>query len=100
MFDKAYRMIGMAKRAGKAVTGIDGVLNSVKNGKSFLVVMASDASDNTKKQISDKCSSYNVRLIDYADRGNISKMTSTENSAAVSVTDSGLANAIINAFEK
>ena len=100
MDDKAYRMLGMAKRAGKTVTGTDGVLNSVKSGKSFLVIMASDASDNTKKQIPDKCRSYNVRLITNADRDTISKMTSTENSAAVSIIDRGLADAIFNAFEK
>ena len=100
MEDKAYRMLGMAKRAGKTVTGIDGVINSVKHGKSFLVLVSADASDNTKKQLSDKCRTYDVRLIDGCDRDNISKMTGTENSAAVSVIDRGLADAIFNAFDK
>ena len=94
MEDKAYRILGMAKRAGKTVTGIDGVVSSVRSGKSFLVIMSSDASDNTKKMISDKCRSYGVRLIDTADRDTISKMTGTENTVAVSVTDRGLADAI------
>ena len=39
---------------------IDEVLEAVRKGKAKLVLLASDASDNTKKQLQDKASFYKV----------------------------------------
>lgn len=46
---KAFSHLGMAMRAGKLVTGDDTVLKSIRQGKAHLVIVAGDASDNTKK---------------------------------------------------
>lgn len=40
----------MAMRAGKLVTGDETVLKAVRSGKAKLVLVAGDASDNTKKK--------------------------------------------------
>ena len=43
-------MIGLATKAGKTVTGEFMSEKAVKEGKACLVIVASDASDNTKKK--------------------------------------------------
>ena len=54
-------MIGLAKRAGYLLCGTDAVISSAASGKKPpLVVCASDASERTKKQLSDKCATYGV----------------------------------------
>jgi len=47
--------------AGGIITGVDSVIGAVRGGKAKFVLIASDASDRTKKQITDKCTYYNVR---------------------------------------
>lgn len=51
-------MLGLAQRAGKVASGEFSTEKAVKSKKAFLVVVASDASDNTKKMFSDMCTFY------------------------------------------
>ena len=55
------RYIGLCMAAGGIITGVDSVLGTVRGGKAKFVLIASDASDRTKKQLTDKCTYYNVR---------------------------------------
>ena len=96
MENKAYRLLGLAKRAGKVISGTDGVINSVRYGKANVVILATDASDNTKKQITDKCISFNVPLINTALRDELSHSIGVENAAAVAVSDKNFAKAILD----
>lgn len=99
MDSKIYGFFGLAKRAGKTVLGIDGIINSVRYGKSKLVILAQDASENTKKQITDKCTFYNVPLIVFGDKESLAKSMGTENAAAVSVIDKNFADALMKKLE-
>ena len=47
--DKIYSFLGLATRAGKIVSGDDSTLLELKKGNIKLVIVANDASDNTKK---------------------------------------------------
>ncbi len=55
--------LGLARRAGKTVAGSDLVCKALRSGELSLVLLASDASDNTKKRITDKTTYYKVRLV-------------------------------------
>lgn len=58
--EKALNMLGMATRAGKIITGEGLVLQAVRSQKVKLVFVANDASDNTRKKLTDKCSYYAI----------------------------------------
>ena len=49
------------------------LLKDIKNKKVYLVVVASDASDNSKKKIIDKCTFYKCEYIVALDKESISK---------------------------
>ena len=49
--DKALAMIGLAQKAGKIVSGEFATEKAVKTGKAALVIVAGDASENTKKHL-------------------------------------------------
>ena len=53
---KAEGVIGLARRAGQIAVGTNGALDAIRSGKAKLVLIASDASDNTKKLLTDKAS--------------------------------------------
>lgn len=47
--DKALSMLGLAARAGRIVSGEFTVEKEVKSGRAYLVLIAEDASENTRK---------------------------------------------------
>lgn len=57
---KLENYIGLCRAAGGVTTGFDLVLGEVRRKKAVFVLIADDASERTRKQISDKCGSYQV----------------------------------------
>lgn len=58
--DKVISSLGLMKKAGKLVCGTDMVLERIRNLSAVLVLVADDASANTKKRILDKCDFYKI----------------------------------------
>ena len=63
--DRIYSMLGLAMKAGKVVSGEFAVDKSIKDGSAWLVIIASDASDNTTKKFSNSCEFYEVQQYIY-----------------------------------
>ncbi|MHC8518886.1 YlxQ-related RNA-binding protein [Weissella confusa] len=57
---KLLNLLGLARRAGKLVTGEDMVLGAIRNGKASLVFFANDGGASSMKKFTDKTNSYNV----------------------------------------
>ena len=57
---KIQSLLSLCQRAGKIVTGEDTDEINVKKGSAFLVIIAGDASENTKNKFVNKCKYYNV----------------------------------------
>ena len=55
------RLIGLCMAAGGVTTGFDSVLAEVRKGRVKFLLIASDASDRTKKQLTDKCTHYETK---------------------------------------
>ena len=54
--DKVLSMLGLSAKAGNVASGEFSTEKEVKEGKAHLVIVAGDASDNTKKHFRDICS--------------------------------------------
>lgn len=93
--DKALQMLSLAMRAGKVTSGEFMTETSVKEGSSFLVVVAGDASDNTKKKFTDMCTYYEVPIRIYSDKDSLGHFIGKEFRASLSVNDEGLATEIM-----
>ncbi len=93
--------LGLCRRAGKAVLGTDLVCKAMRRKELFSVVLASDASDNTKKKIRDKTAFYSVKLVE-------TEMSSDEigravgkagSVAVVGIADENFSNALMKHIE-
>ncbi|MFC4775351.1 L7Ae/L30e/S12e/Gadd45 family ribosomal protein [Paenibacillus sp. GCM10023252] len=85
---KALSTLGMAMRAGMLATGDEIVLKAVQKGQAKLVIVAGDASDNTKKKFRDKCSTYGVPLAIAFDRAALGHAIGKSERVIIAVTDS------------
>ena len=97
--DNIFSMLGLAKRGGNIVSGEFSVENAIRDGSAYLVVIAKDASDKTKKKFSDKCSFYNVPIAFYADKETLGKSIGCEIRTSAAVTDEGLAKSLIGKLD-
>ncbi|MCH5186152.1 MAG: ribosomal L7Ae/L30e/S12e/Gadd45 family protein [Oscillospiraceae bacterium] len=92
--DRVLSMIGLAKRAGAASIGESMCSSAIKSGRSGLVIIACDASDNTKKSIKNSCEYYNVKYVEYSDKSGIGGICGLNSVAAVSVNDDNFVKGI------
>ena len=58
--DKVLSLIGLAMKAGRCASGEMMTESETKSGRAKVVIVASDASDNTKKKFRDMCKFYRV----------------------------------------
>lgn len=94
--NKAYGMLGLAQKAGRLVFGEDSIRKAIKSGKATLVIVAEDASDNSKKRFTDSCAFYKSELILWGTKDELGRATGKNERAAVAVCDKNLARAILD----
>lgn len=68
MNSKVYSFIGLATKAGKLISGEDTCERAIKSGKVSLIIVAGDASDNTKKKFHDMCRYRGVNIRIYGEK--------------------------------
>ena len=95
MNDKILSYLGLAMKSGNVVSGEFMTENAVKSGKSFLVILASDCSDNTKKKFRNMCEFYETPYIEYSDKDMLGKCIGKEFRASLSVNNEGFATSIL-----
>ena len=66
--NKILSLIGLATKAGKTVSGEFSTEKSVKTGKGYLVLVAEDASENTKRSFRNMCEFYDVPVYFFSDK--------------------------------
>ena len=62
-FGRMAGYIGLAVRAGQAVTGEGACVSAIRAGKAAVALLDSGASDNAVKRFSDTCAHHRVPLI-------------------------------------
>ena len=91
---KIYSLLGIARKAGKITSGEFSVETALKSRKSVLVVIAADASDNTKKKFRNMCDFREVPWFECGTRIELGQCIGCGSRSVVSISDEGLAAAI------
>lgn len=86
-------LLGLASRARKITCG-EILLKDIRSSQVSLVIIANDASENTKKKYKDKCQFYHIDCIIDGNIDEISQAIGKENRVAVGIKDKGFANKI------
>lgn len=97
--DKILSLIGLATKAGKTASGEFLTERETKTRKAFLVIVASDASDNTKKKFREMCKFYKVPIYFYGDKDTLGHAMGKEFRASLAILDEGFAKGIRKQLE-
>lgn len=87
-------MLGIAAKSGSVASGEFSTEKAVKDGRAYLVIVASDASENTKKMFRNMTDFYHVPMYLYADRETLGHHIGKEFRASLAITNAGLAHSI------
>ncbi len=92
--DSVLSLLGIAKKAGKLVSGEVQTESAVKSGRANLVIISREASENTKKKFQNMSSWNRVPIQFYGTREELGAATGSGYRAVLAVLDEGLAEAV------
>ena len=95
--DRVLSLLGIAMKAGRVVSGETSTEAAVKSLTAYLVVVAQDASDNTRKHFTDMCRYRDIPIITYSTREALGRAIGKDYRSNLAVTDEGLADAVMKA---
>ena len=98
--NKVLSLLGLATKAGKVASGEFSTEKSVKTGKGFLVLIADDASQNTRKKFQNMCDFYEVPIYFIANKEELGRFCGKEFRASLAVQDENFAKAMLKELQK
>ena len=96
--DRFLGLVGLAKRAGRTVTGAPLIFTAMRTKRPpCLVLVAEDASDGARKKLRTKCEFYKIPLLytTYSKDALAHAVGNSGEVAAVAITDQGLAGELL-----
>ena len=93
--NKVYSLLGLATRSRRTDSDEFMTEKAVKSGKAYLVIVADDASDNTKKEFKNMCGFYHVPIFFYGTKEELGHAMGKEMRASLAVTDEGFSKSLM-----
>ena len=89
------RYLGLARRAGKIIPGYRTCLGALGRGRIRMILVAEDASDNTKDKFESLCSRYDVPYVSYGSTDDLSAAAGMDGISVYGITDRNIADVMI-----
>ena len=93
--NKVLSLLGIAQRGRNIVSGEFATEKAIKEGTAKLVIVAGDASDNTKKHFHDMCAYRELPIIELENKDDVGHAIGKQMRASLALTDDGIASAIM-----
>ena len=88
-------MLGMAQKAGRVVSGGFSVEKLIQSGRAAGVIVAGDASENTKNMFRNKCEYYEIPFAVFSTRERLGKAIGREERVTIALNDEGFSGAVM-----
>ena len=93
--DKIYSLLGLCQKAGKIVSGEVATELAIKNKTAKLLLIAEDASENTKKKFQNSANYYHIPIFVLDSKERLGMALGKESRAILAVTEEGFAKSIL-----
>ena len=96
MPDKVLRYLGLAKRAGAVVSGVNTCTFTMNRGKARLVILAEDISEGSEKKIMKEVRRNQTVFVKYGLIEDLSHAVGQSDRSVFAITDDQFAKTILN----
>lgn len=94
--DKFYSFIGIIKKSGNLVSGYNNCIFEIKKDKCKLVILAEDASENTKSKFTGLCDRNQIPYIIYGSKEKLGTSIGMTPKSVVSVRSENMSKVVLN----
>ena len=94
MQNKVLSMLGIAAKSGNVKSGESSTEKAIKSYQAYLVIVSSEASENTKKMFRNMTEFYEVPYYEYGTKEELGWCIGKEFRASLAITDENLAKAV------
>lgn len=95
MNNRFLSLLGLCQKSGRLKSGEFQTEAAVKSGEAWLVIVAEDSSDNTKKKFKDMCSFYEVEYMEYGTKESLAWAIGKELRSSLAVCDEGFTKSLL-----
>lgn len=88
---KFYSLLGLCKRSGNIAAGETAAEQAVRRKNAELLILAGDASANTKKKFRNSAAYYGITLVETGNKEELGRAIGTEQRSIIAVTEKGFA---------
>lgn len=100
MKNKVLSLLGLAARSGNLTSGEFAAKEATRKKTACLVIVACDASDNTKKMFENQCKHYQVPFYCWGLKEELGHAIGKEFRASIAITDQGFSDALLKQLDK
>ena len=100
MTSKFYGFLGLCAKAGKVQSGAFAAEKAIKQSDAKLVIVADDASANTKSDYTKLCNGYGATLVIYGDKASLGRAIGKDERVALVITDEKMAEALVEKMKE
>lgn len=97
---KIKNLLTLAAKSGNLVSGEDMCINHLKKDAIYLMIIAEDASVNTKKKFEDKASFRNTPIQYWCNKDRLGSIIGKGPRTIVGIIDKGFAKSLIKYFDQ
>lgn len=98
--NKLISFLSICKKSGNIRSGEFAALEAVKCEIAELVIVAEDASDNTKKKFIDKTNYRDIPCICFSTKEELGRAIGKDFAASIAICDGGLAKAFLDKYRR
>ena len=92
-------LLGLATKSGNIASGEFSTEKAVKSRKAFMVIVAIDASDNTKKMFTNMCTFYEVPIFFFGSKEELGHAMGKQTRASLALLEEGFSKAIMKKLD-
>lgn len=97
--NKALSMLSLCAKAGKIASGGFLTEKAIQEGTAYAVIIAENASANTRKKFTNKCDFYKIPYAIAFDSDTLGRQVGKQERTVLAVTDEGLAKQVVNKLD-
>ena len=99
MSSKLLTLLGFAQKAGKVVSGEEGLRWHAANGSAYLIILTEDAPEKKERDATFLAESHSIRLVRYGTKESISLAVGRTVSGVAALTDKNFAEAFLKYYD-
>lgn len=97
--ERVLTLLGFAQKSGNLLTGEDTCILHIRKGKVRVVMVAGDASDNTKRRFEGMCKSRGIPFRTVLDKETLSQAIGKHNRTVFAIEDDKFAENVLKGID-